>query len=193
MTERINESLIERCKNNDRSSQHALYQALYPAAMKICKRYCSRSDEAMDVLNTGFLKVFTQISEYSGKGSFEGWVHRIMVNTALDHIRRSKLQVPSVELTDYADTTEEVSDGEEIHEHLDLDTLYEMIQTVPTVSRTVFNLYVFEEFTHSEIAVRLGISAGTSKWHLSNARKILKEKIQAVLQKAYNEQGNQSY
>lgn len=193
MTVMINHRLIENCKNNDRKSQHAVYQALYPAAMRVCKRYCARNDEAMDVLNAGFLKVFTQISDYTGKGSFEGWVHRIMVNTALDHIRRSKLQVPSVELTEYPDTADELDEPDDLAAHLDMDALYGMIQTVPTVSRTVFNLYVFEEFTHSEIAVKLGISAGTSKWHLSNARKILKEKVQAVLQKAYNEQGNQPY
>jgi len=152
--------------------------------MRVCKRYCARDDEAMDVLNTGFLKVFTQISEYSGKGSFEGWVHRIMVNTALDHIRKSKLQLQQIELNDNMDFGSEDEEADSYPDNLDINVLYEMIRSLSPVSRTVFNLYVFEEFTHSEIAGKLGISAGTSKWHLSNARKVLKEKIQAVLQKA---------
>jgi len=182
MSELINSTLIENCKNNDRKSQHAVYQALYPKAMRVCKRYCARDDEAMDVLNTGFLKVFTQISDYSGKGSFEGWVHRIMVNTALDHIRKSKLQLQQIELDENMEYGEDEED--EYPDNLDINLLYEMIRNLPPVSRTVFNLYVFEEFTHSEISYKLGISAGTSKWHLSNARKVLREKILAVLQKA---------
>ena len=90
MPQLITHEILEGCKMNDRKAQRTVYERLFPSSMRICKRYCPGHEEAMEVLNTGFLKVFTQIEKYGGKGSFEGWVHRIIVNTALDHLRKEK-------------------------------------------------------------------------------------------------------
>lgn len=183
MSELINNMLIENCRNNDRKAQHMVYKTLYSTSIRVCKRYCSSDEEAMEVLNSGFLKVFTHIGDYSGKGSFEGWVHRIMVNTALDYIRKEKMHLHNVEFADSMDIIDDNDGNDSFPINIDINILYVMIRELPLASRAVFNLYVFEENSHSEIAMKLGISAGTSKWHLSNARKILKEKIQVVLQK----------
>ncbi len=180
MPEKVGTDLIQACGNNDRKAQRRLYELLFPAAMRICRRYCSNGEEAMEVLNTGFLKVFNQIGSYRGQGSFEGWVKRIMVNAALDHVRKEGRYRQQFTRTDhFEDFTEELP-GEEILESIGLASLYGLIGELPTVSRTVFNLYVFEAYSHAEIAKELGISTGTSKWHLSNARNILKVRINAL-------------
>ncbi|MEI6575420.1 MAG: sigma-70 family RNA polymerase sigma factor [Bacteroidota bacterium] len=179
----ISKEMIENCRHNDRKAQHSVYKQLFSNSLKICKRYSNSPDEAAEVLNSGFLKVFTQIDQYNGKGSFEGWVSRIMVNTSLDHLRNEKKyhehfifpenlgEIPAEESSDF-----------QVQEEISLDVLYQMIHELPPASRMVFNLFVFEDFSHEEISKELGISIGTSKWHLSSARKSLQEKITKVYQ-----------
>ncbi|HRY31717.1 MAG TPA: sigma-70 family RNA polymerase sigma factor [Bacteroidales bacterium] len=177
MPEKVGTDLIQACGNNDRTAQRRVYELLFPAAMRICKRYCSKGEEAMEVLNTGFLKVFMQLGSYRGQGSFEGWVKRIMVNTALDHVRKESKHQQQFILTDQFEEYTEDLPGEETMSSIGIDLLYGFISELPPVSRMVFNLYVFEEYSHAAIAGELGISTGTSKWHLSNARTILKARI----------------
>jgi RNA polymerase sigma-70 factor (ECF subfamily) len=135
-------------------------------------------DDAMEVVNSGFLKIFLKIEHFNGKGSFEGWMKRTMVNTALDQLKSRKPFSDSVEELNsyeadyYAENTALETMGQE--------ELIEVIQSIPPTSRAVFNMYVFEGFKHKEICKELGISEGTSHWHLQNARKLLKEKLEQI-------------
>ncbi len=177
----ISAEVIHQCRLKDRKAQRTVYEKLFTPSMKVCRRYCRNSEDAMEVLNSGFLSVFTQIDQYNGKGSFEGWVHRIMVNKALDHVRTEKKKNEYFTLSEHLDDFPEEETTEEIDiQSVDIESLYNMIGELPPASRMVFNLYVFEEFSHNEIAKTMGISAGTSKWHLSNARRILKNKVSSI-------------
>ena len=182
MQETISAEILEQCRLNDRKAQRYLYERLFSGAMKVCKRYSSHPEEAMEMLNAGFLKVFTQIDKYNHKGSFEGWVHRIMVNTALDYLRNEKKYRDLFVNTDTpAEIAEESYPDQMETMDVDLDIIYGMIGELPPASRMVFNLYVFENFSHNEISQETGITVGTSKWHLNNARKMLQEKLYTLM------------
>ncbi|MHC1706396.1 MAG: RNA polymerase sigma factor [Bacteroidales bacterium] len=184
MQDLISQEIINDCRLHDRKAQRLVYERLFSSSMRVCKRYCKNQEEAMEVLNSGFLKVFTQIDKFSGNGSFEGWIYRIMVNTAMDHIRSEKKFRDHLSVSDDLENlAEEETVDEQDFNNLDLDTLYLMINGLPPASRMVFNLYVFDGFSHDDIGRELGISAGTSKWHLSNARKLLQNSIKSVYQK----------
>jgi len=177
-------ALIESCKTNDRKAQRILYESFYSSSMRVCKRYCNNYDNAMEVLNAGFLKVFTQLDKYTGKGSFEGWVHHIMVNTALDQLRKEKkFHTQFVNMEEFPEMEDEESRDDEDYREISLEEMYRMIQDLPPASRMVFNLYVFDNYSHDEISKALTISPGTSKWHLSSARKTLQEKIRSAVEK----------
>ncbi|MCX6269966.1 MAG: RNA polymerase sigma factor [Bacteroidetes bacterium] len=184
MSALVSPDIINLCRKNDRKAQRQVYEKLFASSMRVCKRYCNGTEEAMEVLNTAFLKVFTQLDKYGGKGSFEGWVHRIMVNTSLDHLREEKKHHSHFIYPEKMDDVPDEETDELEYNDIELDSLYRMIGELPPVSRLVFNLYVFENFSHTEIGRELGISVGTSKWHLSFARKFLREKVKAVYQKA---------
>ena len=179
----ITTALIEALQQQDRKAQRRVYELLFPQAMKICRRYFPNPEEAMETLNAGFLKVFTQIGKYTGKGSFEGWVHRIMVNEALDHLRQEKkYNQQNYHPEQWEDYSDEDAEEPELTA-IDLETLYRLVNELPTMTRMVFNLYVFDQFSHADIAAELKIAPGTSKWHLSNARMMLQGKLKAILNK----------
>lgn len=146
--------------------------------LKVCARYAKSMQDAEQLLNDGFLKIFTQIDKYSNIGSFEGWMKRVVVNTCLDYLRSTYLKeemtmhVNAVqpEETNLAVTNEGL-------ENIEFKALVSMIQTLPSMTRTVFNLFVFEGFNHKEISEQLDISEGTSHWHVHQARSILQKKI----------------
>ena len=146
--------------------------------MKVCLRYASNREDAKEILNSGFLKVFLNISSYNFQGSFEGWIRKILVNTALDKIKAEqaqKLQTLSVE--DYATYENEVSVENEAVKNISNELVMSLINQLPPISRSVFNMYVFDGYSHKEISEELGIKEGTSHWHLNNAKTILKEKV----------------
>lgn len=171
---------IEGCKRGERRAQQWVFERYYRLMFGVCMRYISDQDSIQDVLQEGFLKVFSNIEGYTSKGSFEGWIRRIMVNTAIDFIRRKRAL--GWETGD--DTTMEAleSDGpspDELDESTAFnvhDVLAAMEQLTP-VYRTVFNLYVFENLGHQEIADELGISVGTSKSNLAKARRNIKNHL----------------
>jgi RNA polymerase sigma-70 factor (ECF subfamily) len=139
----------------------------------VCLRYCHNYDEAKDILQDGFIKVFEKIRQYGQRGSFEGWVRRIIVNTALEKYRKN-----NVTLT--IDKIPEIKDEEENEEgelEISMKELLQYVQNLPERYRMVFNLYVFEELTHKEIGEAMGINEGTSKSDLSRARAILQKQI----------------
>lgn len=141
-----------------------------------CRRYIPDYDEASEVMNTAFLKVLTKIDNYSGKGSFEGWVKKILVNTAIDYIRSDKKYKEQIMLDERIEEKNFYIEEEEFNE-ISIDEIYKMINQLPLMSRTVFNLYVIEGYKHMEIGEELQISEGTSKWHLSFARQKLRDLI----------------
>jgi RNA polymerase sigma factor (sigma-70 family) len=175
------EQLIEGCINGHRQSQNHLYAILMPKMFGVCLRYSKNREEAEEILQEGFIRVFEYMHQYNFAGSFEGWVRKIMVNCALQKYR-SKKQMHAVINID--DTAVEPASNEEILSKLGTKELLEMVQKLSPAYRMVFNLYVFEGMKHREIAEHLGISEGTSKSNLSDARSFLQKAINKSIQSA---------
>jgi RNA polymerase sigma factor (sigma-70 family) len=166
------DELITRCKKKDGKAQEALYQQYAAILFGICLKYSPNRTEAEDSLQDAFITIFSRIEQYEGKGSFEGWMKRITVNTVLQKYRKKRL-------FDIADEGKiEEPDIEVEQESIPLDYLLKIIQELPDRYRLVFNLYVLDNYSHKEIAEMLGISDGTSKSNLARARMILKTKIE---------------
>jgi len=143
--------------------------------LALCLRYCENRDDALAVLNHGFLKVFKYLSTYDKKYEFGGWIYRIVQYTAIDHVRkhvRKSKQMPTQEL----DVDFEVESS--IVEKLFAEDLINLMHRLPLTTKVVFNLFAIEGFSHGDIAKELGMSVGTSKWHVNNARKRLKQWIE---------------
>lgn len=160
----------------------------YGKMMAVCRRYTNNEDQAKDILQDGFIKLFKNIERFNFQGSFEGWVRRIMVNTAIDFIRKSKsdhfLMPENQSIEDFEDTIaddDESSFEEEIP--LNVGDVREGMEQLSTAYRTVFNLYVFENYSHQEIADALHISVGTSKSNLAKARANMKKILTKELEK----------
>lgn len=171
--------LIDGCINGDRQSQNALYKYLVPKMFGVCLRYSQNREEAEDVLQEGFIKVFECMHQYRSSGPFEAWVRRIMVNAALQKYRSKRHMHAIVALHD---EITELPGNDEIISRLGTKELLSMVQQLPPSYRTIFNLYVFEGLKHREIAGLLGISEGTSKSNLSDARAILQKSVQKSLE-----------
>lgn len=176
--------IIQGCIRNERRAQEELFKLFYGKMLAVCMRYISDRDSAQEVLQEGFIKIFEKLEVFDYKGSFEGWIRRIVANTAIDSIRRSKR---NPYLTDndadfVTDTYDPMAEREE-HDFHDLkaELALEAIQQLSPAYRTVFNLYVMENYSHKEIGELLGISEGTSKSNLAKAKmnlqKILSEKF----------------
>lgn len=164
--------LINDCKKNNRKAQEQLYQLYSPKLFAVCLKYSRSYSEAQDNLQDGFLIIFNKIEQFSFKGSFDGWLKRIMINNVLQQYRNQ---------TFLSLVNEDVEDDYEIDlddETLSLDYLLKIIQELPDRYRLVFNLYVLDGFSHQEIADMLSINIGTSKSNLARARMILKDKIE---------------
>lgn len=175
-------TLIDGCLKEDRRSQQRVYELFYGKMMAVCLRYTKNADQAKDILQDGFIKVFRSVDKFNRAGSFEGWIRRIMVNTAIDHFRRTKnsylLLGEQRSIEDFGDQDEEDVIAEETSEDfMDLKPadIINAMQKLTPAYRTVFNLYVFEELTHKEIADMLGINIGTSKSNLAKAKHNLKK------------------
>lgn len=167
----ILKELVRLCKQQDRKAQEKLYREYSEQLFLLCLKYSANYEQAKDLLQDSFIKIFQNIDQYRGDGAFQGWMSRIVINTA---IKRSKKN--GIHLSITGDISEEsVEDFED--EHLSLDFLIQTIQKLPEAYRLVFNLYVMEEYSHKEIAQMLGISEGTSKSNLARARMKLRENI----------------
>lgn len=165
--------LLEGCKKNNRSCQNMLYEKFSSKMLGICLRYSSEINTAEDILQEGFIKIFNNIQSYRNEGSFEGWMKRIMVRTAIEQYRKT------IQIHAYNDLVEDNQDLSGISglDTLSAKDLLKMIQQLPSGFRNVFNLYAIEGYSHQEISEMLNISEGTSKSQLSRARGILQEKI----------------
>lgn len=167
--------LIEGCLANDRRAQHGLYHQFYSFAMKIALRYSRDEHDAADILSQAFIKVFKSIRTFDPcKGSFHAWLKRIVVNEGLDHIKGRYRFSENVEL----ETVAEPSINNSVLAEMGAEEIMDIIRKLPPATHAVFVLYAVEGYNHREIAQQLGISEGTSKWHLSEARKTLQKQIQ---------------
>jgi RNA polymerase sigma factor (sigma-70 family) len=164
--------LIGGCLKNDRKAQEHLYKRFYQAMMTLCVRYAKDRDDALEMLNDAFLKIFIRIRQYDPtKGALYTWMRKIVINTAIDFLRKQQnVPVAEVALTN----EEEPGIENEAVQKMNGDELLGMIRQLPAATGMVFNLYIVDGFTHREIASMLAISEGTSRWHLSEARRQLK-------------------
>lgn len=171
------EEMIAGSLKKDEKAQKALYTSLSGKMMGVALRYCNSQQEAEDVLQDGFIKVFGKLKSYNGEGVFEGWVRRIIVNTALDYIRKSKNERFHMDVNevDYL-----LADQTIILEALAAEDLLKVIQELPAGYRTVFNLFAIEGYSHKEIAEELGVTVNTSKSQYSRARIFLQKKLEDI-------------
>ncbi len=172
----INERLIAGCVRKDPKAQYELYRALYPMMMSICTRYERDKQEAAATMNQGFLKILENVGERRTGVPFEPWAKRILINTVIDAHRRSKER----KAMESADINGHEPDGADINDylkHMEAEAFADLLTRVPKMSRTVFNLFAIDGFSHAEISVMLGLSEGTSKWHVSHARSVLRNAI----------------
>jgi len=175
--------LVKDCAENNRRAQAELFKMFYGKMLAVCLRYMNDNDTAQEVLQQSFIKIFEKIEIFDFKGSLEGWIRRIVTNTAIDAIRKAKRN-PFLSDDDQFFKDEVVNDFEKEEEMnilgLRADAAMEAIKQLSPAYRTVFNLYVIEDYSHKEIAEKLGVSEGTSKSNLAkakmNLRKILKSK-----------------
>lgn len=168
------EELVQGCVKKDPRAQKHLYDKFSRKMMGVCMRYSQSTEEAEDVLQNGFISIFLNIESFKGSGSLEGWIRRIIVNTALTNIRKNKKLQQNIELESVEfmlPSTNEVSETSGAKD------LLKVIQTLPTGFRTVFNLYAIEGYSHKEIGDLLGISEGTSKSQYSRAKAHLQKMI----------------
>ncbi len=166
------EQLIINCKKNDAKAQSQLYKLFSGTLFSLCLKYSKSHAEAEDVLQDAFITVFKKINQFENKGSFEGWIKRVTINTALQRYRSQGVyQIINEERIE--DVVVEVEE-----DNIDIDYLLGLIQGLPNRYRLVFNLYALDDYSHKEIAGMLNISVGTSKSNLARARMILKEKIE---------------
>ena len=172
-----NEKLIADCLSGKRKAQNELYNRFAPVLYGICLRYASSHFEAQEMLQEGFIKVFSSLASFSSKGSFEGWIKRIVVNNALNYIRSNSTKKLFADFKDTEEIADTATETDESSPPPDTETMLHLIQQLPEGYRMIFNLYVFEDYTHKEIAETTGISESTSKTQLMRARNLLQKKI----------------
>ena len=164
--------IIEGCKANDRKSQEKLYKRYFPIMMSMSMRYMGDQDKAAAIVNDGFLKVFTKIDSFKNKGSFEGWMRRIVFRSLSDAVRKDSNYLKFMVFEEH-----ESKNAPHALSKLYEEDILKMIEQIPPASGNVFIAYAIQGYSHKEIAEMKGISVGTSKWHFSEARKKLQTLI----------------
>jgi RNA polymerase sigma factor (sigma-70 family) len=185
------DQIIAGCLEGKRKAFSLLFKNYAPVMLGVCMRYCKNRIDAEDVMQDGFIKVFSQIHKFRREGSFEGWIKRIMINSAIDNYQSNLKHAFHEEVDTIAQSTdlaEHLGEDDDLPDELNIQhqKLMEMIQELPDGYRVVFNLYAIENLNHKEIAALLGISENTSKTQLLKARKALRKKIEALLQHHIN-------
>ncbi len=170
--------LISGCISGDRQMQEELYNRFAGKMNAVCLRYSNNADDARDLLQEGFIKVYRNLHKFRAEGSFEGWVRRVFVNSSIEQFRKKSIQLLTV--SDKEESTIEDADISALDLLAEKDII-SLVQELSPGYRTVFNLYVIEGYSHKEIAAQLGISEGTSKSQLARARSILQKKVTQYL------------
>lgn len=172
------EILIRGCRENDLQCQEQLYRLCYPEMIRICLRYAGDMDGAGIIYNNAMLRVFRHIGNYRHDGKLLAWVKTIVIHCCLDHAKKKGLN--REEKLDAAQE-EQVSIPDEVFARVSAKEIQKIISQLPVATHTVFNLYIYEGYTHKQVAGALGIAEGTSKWHVNEARRILKSKLEHYL------------
>lgn len=169
--------LIQKCREGNQKYMKLLYDKYSAKMFGVCLRYFSSVEQAQDALQDGFIKVFTKLKTYEGKGSFEGWIRRIMVTTSLNIIRKDYKHYFHEDISEF---DEKISDNVFNYDHLHVEELLKLVQKLPHGYRTVFNLYEIEGYSHKEIAEMLEVSENTSKSQLLKARHHLRKQLERM-------------
>ncbi len=173
----IRQELIERCKKGDRKAENELYRILYGFLMSICRRYIRQDEKAREMLNIGFCRVLINISKYQPLTPFQYWARKIMVNVLINEHRKEKLHYGNHNYVETYHEDEKYSEINNALEKFDVGRIAMYIEKLPAATRQVFNLFIIDGYTHKEISDLLGISEGTSKWHLNASREKLKKML----------------
>ncbi|HUX59249.1 MAG TPA: sigma-70 family RNA polymerase sigma factor [Bacteroidales bacterium] len=183
------QQIIEGCAKHDRKAQQVLYDKYSRFLLGICLRYASDKAEAEDILQESFLKIFFNIKNFSGTGSFIGWLRKVAVNTSITHYHKNLKYRYHVDIEDYVSAETGVSSFEE--DFFTSEELYRVLNELPTGYRMVFNLYAVEGYKHKEIAEILGIDTNTSKSQYSRAKAVIRDKLEVLgkLKSNYTENG----
>lgn len=189
LTEKV---LIQNCIRHDRNAQKILFEKFSGKMMTVCSRYINSRDDAFAVLNNAFMKVFKSIAQFKTEGSLEAWIKKIVINCAIDFIRADKSYNRQIQLVadDYPEKEVAALDEGDVEylNSVSIDELVQFINELSPVTKSVFNLFAIDEFSHRQIGEKLGISEGTSRWHLSEARKKLQYRIKNRINR-YNTYG----
>lgn len=164
------QEIVDGCIRNDRRAQEALYRRFFPEMQRMCQRYARDEDTVIEIVNNGFLRIFKKIHTFNFRGSFEGWVRRIIYHSMADYYRENARYLHFLVLEEHDSPARE--QGNDLFFEEDI---LKAVRTLPPVSQEVFRLYAIEGYSHAEIADNLNITEGTSKWHLSTARQKLRE------------------
>ncbi|MBC7862433.1 MAG: RNA polymerase sigma factor [Bacteroidia bacterium] len=169
--------LLDLCRKRDRAAQHKLYLNCYSFLMSICARYKKNKEDAEEILNIGFLKILNNLDKYRNEIPFTLWMRRVMINTLIDDFRKNKKEKEMFQQVDFNEYFDEGHSNvvNTYVSRMDAEELQAMINSLPEMSGKVFNLFAVDGYSHKEISDMLGISEGTSKWHVNFARNKLKE------------------
>lgn len=173
------DALLQGCRLGERLAQKVLYERYFGRNMALCMRYTGSRDEALEILNMAFLKVFQHVDRYEPTGSLGGWIARIVFHTAIDHIRSQRTYRQRIQFPEQV----EAAHADKVHDRLATEDILLKIQSLPATQRQVFNLYVVDGYRHRDIAELLGFDEATSRWHLAQARKRLQTLLQGQITK----------
>ena len=177
----VDPDLITACINRERKAEYQLYKNTYRYLMSICISYVNNEEEAKEMLNVGFLKILTNLKKYKCEVPFKAWIRKVMVNTLIDEYRKEKKHYDNIEYVEEYIETSDYSEVNTFVTKMDVDEINVLICQLPPMSRRVFNMYVIDGFSHKEIGQLLGMSEGTSKWHLNSSREKLKKMLQELI------------
>jgi RNA polymerase sigma-70 factor (ECF subfamily) len=172
----VTQTLIERCAQSDPRAQYELYRLLHPMMMSICTRYERNRQDATAVMNQGFLKILRHIGRIPDGVPFDPWARRIVINTVIDAFRKERTR-REMETLDPPSENGFHTEVNDFLRDMEAEAFTDLLRHLPPVSRHVFNLFAIDGWSHAEIAESMGISEGTSKWHVNNARNLLKRAL----------------
>ena len=167
------EKVVKRCSRGDLKAQEHLYKKFYGYVLSISLRFSSSRDNALEIANDSFLKIFNNIGSFQAEKEFKAWVRRIVVNTAIDYYRKEKKNIAEISI----DETFSEFDDESVLDKMNAEEIIKLINSLPMQYRYTFTLFEIEGFTHDEIAQQLGITPGTSRSNLTRAKKLLRQMI----------------
>lgn len=186
--EQIDRALIQACVRQDRMAQKRLYEICFPELIRICMRYHRQEEFAVEVLNVGFMKILTNLDKYPEEVPFLSWARRVVINCLIDDYRKQKryknaIQFPDLQAQSEFQQYAEQVDYNDAEARLEAEDLMRIIDTLPELRRQIFLLFAVEGYSHQEIGEQFEIAEGTSKWHVSEARKHLRHLVEKYMSK----------